>query len=81
MITKTGDTTYEAEHRGTQYYLRLDVLGRWEVWSRRKALGRMNVGSIRHFDTLAEVSDQITAFQGLTALLAEPVGTVSLYVA
>jgi hypothetical protein len=79
MIRKTSDTTYEAESRKVDYYLRLDTLGRWEVWSRRQALGRMNPGTVRHFDTLEEVCDQIPAFQGLTALLAEPVGTVSLY--
>lgn len=58
-------TTY----RGTVYTLRRGPLA-WEVSTRRLALGRSNTGSVKHFDTLADVKANCKAFSGVDLLEA-----------
>lgn len=60
---------FSTEARGVEYFARLNILGKWEVSSRRMSLGRRNPGSVRHFDTLAEVEANVKAFAGLAGLL------------
>lgn len=69
MIEQVSATTYRASARGVTYQLRVDSLGRWEVWSRRDALGRSNVGTFRHYPTMVEVEQNVAAFRGLVYLV------------
>ena len=66
---------FSTEARGVEYFARVDGMGRWEVSSRRLALGRSNVGTVRHFDTLEAVEASVKAFDGL-ALLLQPAAVV-----
>ena len=63
--------TFSTEARGVSYYLRLDVLGRWELSSQRLALSAARMGgTVRHFASLADVSASIKAFRGIDLLAA-----------
>lgn len=74
-----GQLYVSATSRGTEYCLQRLGDG-WFVSSRRLALGRHNVGSGRHFATLADVAagckafgsadDLAAAFYGLNASVA-----------
>jgi len=69
MITATETSTgtaFETVARGVSYYLRRNVLGRWELSSRRLAMSTF--GQVRHFESLAEVEAKVKAFAGLSAL-------------
>lgn len=76
MILATTDhnskPAFETEYRGSSYFLRQDVIGRWEVHSRRLALGsiRNNMGTFRYFETLQAVSNSVKAFAGIDQLVA-----------
>lgn len=69
MIEQTSDRTFKTNSRGVSYYLRLDACQRWEVWSRRDALGPSNVGTIRHFENLVQVGNAVKAFAGIEKLV------------
>jgi len=63
-----GKLAYEAIARGTAYYLRNDTFGRWELSSRRLALGGRGIGSVRYFSALADVGKAVKAFAGIEIL-------------
>lgn len=67
--TNTG-LAFETVARGVSYYLRRNVVGRWELSSRRLALGSRHFGQVRHFDSLEAVETTVKAFRGIS-LLAE----------
>lgn len=60
---------FSTELRGVEYYARIDGIGRWEVTSHRKALGRRNVGTVRHFANVEQVAASIKAFANLDLLV------------
>lgn len=61
-----GVTWYTTTYRGVEYSLKRDNYGRgWELWSKRKSLGPMNVGNIRYFSTLDSLKKSTKAFSGL----------------
>ena len=67
-----GFTYYTAEHRKVSYCARWNgQVGRWEVHSRRLALGPMNVGSWKFYETTAELAAANAAFRGLDQLTDE----------
>ncbi|WNL48581.1 hypothetical protein RKE25_23145 (plasmid) [Dyella sp. BiH032] len=70
-----GHTYYTAVSRGVEYMARqCPVTGRWQVYTNRLALGRLNTGGVKHFDTLADVSTNVKALAGLDVLIqAQPV--------
>jgi hypothetical protein len=69
-IQMIDETTFSTEARCVSYYLRLDILGRWEVTSQRLALRAARMGgTVRHFASLAEVSENISAFRGINLLV------------
>lgn len=70
LITREihGNTVYlTATYRGTVYTLRRSPCA-WEVSTRRLALGRNNTGSVKHFETLADVKANCKAFAGVELL-------------
>jgi hypothetical protein len=70
MIAMTQTATgpaFETVSRGVSYYLRTNGVGRLELSSKR--LSMATFGSVRHFDTLAEVEASVKAFKGLGALV------------
>ena len=73
MITQTETATgpaFATEYRGTSYYLRNDLYGRFELSSQRVALRAARMGgTVRHFETLADVENAVKAFAGLSALV------------
>jgi len=65
-----GVTYYTTEYRGTVYTLYfVDCMNAWGLASRRKGLGRMNPGSFRYFDTLADLEKALKAFRGIERLI------------
>lgn len=68
--TINGTDYFTTEARGVEYAARVNVLGLWEVSSRRKSLGRRNVGTCRHFDSIEQMAASISAFRGLDRLVA-----------
>ena len=77
MITATLEarnnrTYYNTEYRGVAYVASWnEVLDRWEVYSHRKALGRLHVGGVRFFKNAVELSQMIKAFKELPLKLQE----------
>lgn len=70
IINQIDETTFTTEARGVSYYLRLDILGRWELTSQRLALRAARMGGmVRHFSSLEEVSNSIRAFRGIDLLV------------
>lgn len=70
LITREihDNTVYLATtYRGTIYTLRRSPWA-WEVSTRRLALGRGNIGGVKHFDTLADVRANCKAFAGVELL-------------
>lgn len=68
--TNTGPA-FMTEARGVSYYLRTDILGRYELTSQRLSLRAARMGgSVRHFASLAQVEQTVKAFSGLSALVA-----------
>lgn len=63
-----GTTYYSTVSRGTRYSLRL-YNGEWELHAKRLALGRLNVGSFRFFDTLEQLEAEVKAFKGIGMLI------------
>lgn len=69
-IQMIADNTFVCEARGVLYYLRLDLLGRWELTSQRLALQGAGMGGrVRHFSSLSEVSSGVRAFKGIDQLV------------
>ena len=70
FITQTAENTFEAELRGVSYIVR-QIAGRWMVMSQKNGLRAARMGgSVRYFDTLAQVSESIKALRGVD-LVAE----------
>ena len=68
MFTTTienNKTYFTAEFRGVEYTAYVDFLGRWNVYSRRKALGR-HVPGVKFFNTAAEAEKAVKGLRGLT---------------
>ncbi|MBF6615571.1 MAG: hypothetical protein ITG07_02485 [Candidimonas sp.] len=63
-----GVSYYTVVSRGTRYSLRQHK-GEWELYSKRLALGRSNIGSYRFFRSLEEVEASVKAFSGIKLLL------------
>ncbi len=67
--TNTG-LAFETVARGVSYYLRTDILGRYELTSQRLALRAARMGgTVRHFATLDEVERTVKAFAGISLLV------------
>lgn len=67
--TNTG-LAFETVARGVSYYLRTDILGRYELTSQRLALRAARMGgTVRHFATLDEVESTVKAFAGISLLV------------
>jgi hypothetical protein len=67
--TNTG-LAFETVARGVSYYLRTDILGRYELTSQRLALRAARMGgTVRHFATLDEVESAVKAFAGISLLV------------
>lgn len=63
-------TYYMIESRGVVYTIYFqDVVGAWCVGSRRKSLGRRNMGSSRYFKTLDAIEKKIKGLFGISALI------------
>lgn len=63
--TSNEKTYFNTEARGVEYTAYVDGLGRWNVLSHRKALGR-HVGGVKFFNTAAEAEKAVKALKGLT---------------
>lgn len=66
MIETATGPAFETVARGVSYYLRRNVVGRWELSSKRLAMSTF--GQVRHFASLAEVEAGVKAFKGLADL-------------
>lgn len=69
--TLDGVTYYSATRRGVEY-MAFDGLSGWGVSTRRLALGRMNVGGFKYYDSVEQISATVAAFRGLDMLIAAP---------
>jgi hypothetical protein len=70
MIETNTGPAFSVEARGTSYYLRRNVLGRWELTSQRLALRAARMGgSVRHFASLDQVEGAVKVFSGLGLLM------------
>lgn len=72
--TIEGTTYYTTVSRGTRYSLR-HYKGEWELYSKRLALGRSNVGSFRFYNTLEQIEAEVKAFAGIATLLSSTSGS------
>lgn len=66
-----GVTYYQMTSRGVDYTLRCHNDDEWELHSKRKALGRSNIGLFRFFKTLQEIEDTLKSFKGITKLIED----------
>ena len=65
-----GTTYYSTEYRGVIYTLYYsEPAGAWSVTSRRKALGRWNMGTHRYFKNLSGLEKAVKGFRGISALI------------
>lgn len=65
-----GVSYYKMESRGVAYTIYFqETVGEWCVFSRRKSLGRLNMGTSRYFKTLADVEKKIKGLAGISSLL------------
>lgn len=72
-VEKHGEKTYfTAERRGVSYCASQKRDGKWEVHSRRLALGRGNVGSWKFYDTVEDLVNANAAFFGLEQFVDQP---------
>ena len=71
QATETANgLAFETVARGVSYYLRRDILGRWELSSQRLALRAARMGgTVRHFTSLEEVERAVKAFDGISLLV------------
>lgn len=69
-----GVTYYSAEARGVQYTLCQWRDGEWQLYSKRKSLGRMSPGTVRFFGSLEDVEKTCKAFHGIAQLAAVRAG-------
>ncbi len=71
MTLTSNGPAFQTTARGVSYYLRRDILGRYELTSQRLALRAARMGgTVRHFANLEEVDQKVRAFSGI-ALLVE----------
>lgn len=68
MTSHEGREYFTTVARGTEYTASKGTYG-WEVYTRRLALGRFNVGGFKRFSSLADVSANVRAFAGLDMLV------------
>lgn len=64
-----GVTYYSTERNGIEYTCYLASYGEWCLHSKRKALGRSNMGSCRHYPDVYKLAASVKAFAMLPALL------------
>ena len=68
VTTNEAGAFYTATRAGVQYTAHLDPIG-WTVHTYRLALGRHNPGSVKRFDSLAELAGKVKALRGLDLLV------------
>lgn len=71
-----GITYYETQRNGVAYTCHLTSDGEWCVHSHRLALGRHNVGTIRHYKNIDLLASSVKAFGQLPKLLQVPATAV-----
>lgn len=71
IITMTASNEYTTEARGVEYFAVMNKWGQVEVWSQRKALKAARMGgSVRRFNSWADVAKNVKAFSSIEAFLA-----------
>lgn len=64
-----GKVWLKTVHRGVEYSIARGEFG-WTVYTRRLALGRFNIGSVRVFPTLAAATEKYKVFLGIELINA-----------
>lgn len=70
IITMNDNNEYTTEARGVEYFAVMNKWGQVEVWSQRKALKAARMGgTIRRFNSWADVAKSVKAFAAIEAFL------------
>lgn len=71
FITMTENNEFTTTVRGVEYYAVMNKWGNVEVWSQRKSLKAARMGgSIRRFNSWADVAANVKAFAAIEAFLS-----------
>lgn len=71
IITMNARNEYTTESRGVEYFAVMNKWDQVEVWSQRKALKAARMGgTIRRFNSWADVAKNVKAFAAIEAFLS-----------
>ena len=73
MISKqqdhNGKTYFITERRGVSYRASMMADGTWQLTTNRLALGRMNAGGCKYFESIKDLAASCKAFSGLDVFM------------